>query len=173
MLPDIPDILTWERQPLAKRTDLPALSAVYAALNIQQDSILYIGQTRNLHKRWAQHSHMRRLITVGCTDIAWFPCPEDDLRTQEIACIARWSPTLNARYESPTPRNLTMASLTVTMAAQQLGISQVRVNVLIHEGRLPATRVCHIWFIDPADLDAVRGRPTGWPKGRKRGKREK
>lgn len=49
-------------------------------------------------------------------------------------------------------------------AAAELGISIVRVNVLINEGRIPATRVGSYWAIRRGDLDAVRNRPTGRPR---------
>ena len=49
-------------------------------------------------------------------------------------------------------------------AAEELNCSVARVNILIHEGRLPATRVGKVWVIRRGDLDPVRSRPTGRPR---------
>ena len=64
-------------------------------------------------------------------------------------------------------------TLMVPQVAALLGVSQPRVHQLIKTGRLKAERCGHYWLIRPADVEAVRVRVTGWPKGRKRGKREK
>jgi excisionase family DNA binding protein len=54
--------------------------------------------------------------------------------------------------------------LSTVQVAAELGISKVRVIVLINEGRIPATRIGNIWVIRRGDLDAVRHRPTGRPR---------
>ena len=59
--------------------------------------------------------------------------------------------------------------LMIPEVAARLGISEPRVHQLIKAGRLKAERRGHYWFIHPADVEAVRVRVTGWPKGRKRG----
>ena len=58
--------------------------------------------------------------------------------------------------------------LTTAEAARALGIDRSRVLRLITLGRLPATRFGRAWMITATDLDAVRERPTGYPKGRPR-----
>ena len=67
--------------------------------------------------------------------------------------------------------------ITTIQAAEELGISQRRVNALISEGLLPAKRFgARILLIQRADLDLVRNRPKPgrrWPakkKGRKNAK---
>jgi excisionase family DNA binding protein len=66
-----------------------------------------------------------------------------------------------------------MAKMTVTSmddmlstpdAAAELGIGLRRVQVLIDNGRLPATKIGKVWIIRRADLELVRERPTGRPR---------
>jgi excisionase family DNA binding protein len=53
-------------------------------------------------------------------------------------------------------------------AAQRLGISQKRVNVLIQQGRLPASKVGNVYMINSKDLAKVKDRKPGRPaKGKK------
>ena len=66
----------------------------------------------------------------------------------------------------PTP-----VQLMIWEVAALLGVSQPRIHQLIATGRLKAERRGHYWFVWPADVEAVRVRVTGWPKGRKRGKK--
>jgi len=58
--------------------------------------------------------------------------------------------------------------LTTKQAAKELGITAGRVRQLILAGRLPAIKVGRDLLINPADLDKVRDRKTGYPKGRPR-----
>jgi excisionase family DNA binding protein len=63
--------------------------------------------------------------------------------------------------------------LTVTQAAERLGITSARVRFYIANGRLPATRLGSIYVIDPGDLAKLNrgkaGRPPAEPKPAKRG----
>lgn len=58
--------------------------------------------------------------------------------------------------------------LTTTQAASILGVSPRRVLALIEAGRLPAQKVGRDWIIQEADLEAVKERRQGWPKGKPR-----
>ena len=49
-------------------------------------------------------------------------------------------------------------------AGAELGIGITRVQVLIREGRLPATRIGRTWVVRRGDLDLVRNRPPGRPR---------
>jgi excisionase family DNA binding protein len=51
--------------------------------------------------------------------------------------------------------------LSTPEAGAELGIGVARVNVLIQEGRLPATKIGKVWIIRRADLDLVRDRKPG------------
>lgn len=57
--------------------------------------------------------------------------------------------------------------LTTKDAAQRLGISAIRVRVLIRESRLPATKVGRDWLIQEDDLVMVQERKPGAPRKRK------
>jgi excisionase family DNA binding protein len=48
-------------------------------------------------------------------------------------------------------------------AAKELGISNIRVRVLIRDGRLPAQKIGRDWIIRRSDLDLVRVRKPGRP----------
>jgi excisionase family DNA binding protein len=53
-------------------------------------------------------------------------------------------------------------------ASEILNISRSRIARLIREGRLPAQKVGSTWVIKPSDLELVRERKPGFPKGRKK-----
>lgn len=57
--------------------------------------------------------------------------------------------------------------LSTAQAALRLGVSQRRVQALIHAGRLPAQAIGRTWAIREADLAAVAVRRTGRPRGLK------
>lgn len=63
-----------------------------------------------------------------------------------------------------------MKMLTTTQAAEQLGISAIRVRQLISNKRLPTEVVGGRHFINPASLKLrdVSKRKPGWRLGRKR-----
>ncbi len=44
--------------------------------------------------------------------------------------------------------------LSVTQAAEVMGVSRSAVQQLVMRGRLPARRIGHVWIIRRADLDA-------------------
>ena len=58
--------------------------------------------------------------------------------------------------------------ITLMEASKQLGISRARTYQLVQQGRLPAKRMGHMFFINPKDLEQLKGRKAGWKKGRKR-----
>ncbi len=53
--------------------------------------------------------------------------------------------------------------MSVIEVAEKLGISRIRVNQLIVEGRLPAQKVGRSYVIKESDLKLVKDRPTGRP----------
>lgn len=58
----------------------------------------------------------------------------------------------------------TVDLLSTADAAAQLGVTVQRVNAMIRDGRLHATKISGVWLIRPADLEMVRHRKTGRPK---------
>ncbi len=53
--------------------------------------------------------------------------------------------------------------LSVIEVAEKLGVSRIRVNQLIDEGRLPAQKIGRSYVILESDLQLVEDRPTGRP----------
>ncbi len=53
--------------------------------------------------------------------------------------------------------------LTTAEAAAHLGVTRWRVNAMIRDGRLKATRLGQIFVIDEKDLKAVENRTPGRP----------
>jgi len=57
--------------------------------------------------------------------------------------------------------------LTTKEVAERLGVSVGRVQQLIAEGRLPATKIGQTNLVKKADLELVKNRKTGRPKAKK------
>ncbi len=53
--------------------------------------------------------------------------------------------------------------LSVFEAAEKLGVSRIRVNQFIDEGRLPAKKIGRSYVILESDLQLVENRQTGRP----------
>lgn len=58
--------------------------------------------------------------------------------------------------------------LSTSEAAKILGIDRSRVSRLISAGKLPAMKIGSYWAIAEKDLDLVKDRKRGYPKGKKR-----
>lgn len=54
--------------------------------------------------------------------------------------------------------------LTTLEVAERLGVHRTRINVLIQEGRLPATRYGKSFLVKESDLALVAERKAGRPK---------
>ena len=57
-----------------------------------------------------------------------------------------------------------MPLISVTEAAEKLGVTRGRIRQLISDGRLKATKVGHYWAIDTQDLAALQRRKPGRPR---------
>lgn len=66
-----------------------------------------------------------------------------------------------------------MALLTTAQVAERLGVHPSRVRALVREGRLPHRKFGRDLQFEETDLEKLERFPVGWPKGIKRGKREK
>lgn len=55
--------------------------------------------------------------------------------------------------------------LTTKDAGNQLGVTPLRVFQLIKAGRLPAVKIGRDWMIQEKDLEKVKDRKPGRPKG--------
>ncbi len=54
--------------------------------------------------------------------------------------------------------------LSIPQAAEQLGVSRIRVWQWVKGERLPAVRLGNFWFINPADLASFAPRKPGRPR---------
>lgn len=76
---------------------LPNCSCVYFAID-SSDRILYIGRTKNLHKRWKGHQHISELKKIERVRIAYFECSVDNLDYLEKTMIVQFNPPLNQDF---------------------------------------------------------------------------
>lgn len=82
------------------RSQLPALPGVYVVIGAD-NMVLYVGQTVNLQRRWAQHH--RGLQMRNNYRIYWRRVAHTDLDTTEDILIEQLHPTLNG---TPTPSDM-------------------------------------------------------------------
>ena len=89
--------LTLPSLPLSERKHLPSCPAIYFVM--QDDRVLYIGQTTNLAQRWATHNRLKQFAKmVGDIRVAWLECSDKALlRKVEAALIEQFKPELNTR----------------------------------------------------------------------------
>lgn len=82
---------------LAEHSRLPSCPAIYFVL--QENRILYIGQTVNLTQRWATHNRLKQFANmVGDVRIAWLECSDTNLLLKiESALIEQFKPELNGQ----------------------------------------------------------------------------
>ncbi|MGL4618718.1 MAG: GIY-YIG nuclease family protein [Chroococcidiopsis sp.] len=78
--------------PLTERLSLPKISAVYFVL--KGSSVLYIGQSANLFRRWQNHVLVKQL-TASSIRIAWLKCSKSKLLSTETILISKFVPKLN------------------------------------------------------------------------------
>jgi excinuclease UvrABC nuclease subunit len=89
---------------LTQRRLLPMRPGIYLAIS-KEGSILYIGQSRNLHNRWIYHDLHQQLIALGCTVLRWYECPIEQMNALETQLIQHYQPLLNRKSDSSFPRN--------------------------------------------------------------------
>lgn len=96
LLPD------WPRCPLEQRKQhLPEKPGVYALFDGR--SLVYIGKSSNLAKRWAGRSHHRypQAEQLSRPVLAWLAMPLRQIDRAERALIAHYKPKWN---DTPVPR---------------------------------------------------------------------
>jgi hypothetical protein len=97
--------LTLPSLPLLDRLQLPKCSAIYFVM--QDEQVLYIGQTVNLANRLASHQRWEQFKTLGeSLKVAWLECSEIHLLEEiETALISYFNPPLNgSALPSQKPR---------------------------------------------------------------------
>lgn len=90
---------TLPSMPLADRAAFPNERVVYFAVT-GDGTVLYVGQTSSLSRRWLAHGKEWELVNAGCSRVAWLRS-EGDLRTLETAFVKRFRPPLNAGRRFP------------------------------------------------------------------------
>lgn len=104
------DLSTLDWLPLARRKELPTISAIYFALWCSELSsppfreVLYVGKATSLVQRWAGHHRLPQLLRFSNVRLLWLPTPVEQLDKFEAACIQRFNPILNGGIVSePSP----------------------------------------------------------------------
>jgi hypothetical protein len=72
---------------------LPVLAGIYFAM--QDDEILYVGQSRNIHRRWKDHHKRKELTQISGVTIHWTESDGRPLLEQEAEWIRYCHPPLN------------------------------------------------------------------------------
>lgn len=86
--------------PITDLKSLPKISGIYKVINITSNSILYVGQAKNIYHRWnSGHHKLAQIISICGTNayITWVQVPEWLLNRAENAAITFYQPPLNIR----------------------------------------------------------------------------
>ena len=78
---------------------------------MQDDRVLYIGQTINLAQRLTAHHRKKQFASFGVVRIAWLECSDTGMLTEiETALIEHFKPLLNGTTNPDTSKrvNLTL-----------------------------------------------------------------
>lgn len=100
-----PDFNQWPSTPFGDRSTLPEQAGVYAV--ISHDKVFYIGQSKNIRKRWQGHHLTGQMDLLNDTEnlvIAWELHPKDNLRSIESQYIKALKPCMNAETERFAPK---------------------------------------------------------------------
>lgn len=103
----IPDLKQLHCLPHVQRKQLPSVSAVYFLIGADEvirkldGSVLYVGCTQDLRKRWRSHTmnSLAKSRTVsGDWMIAWLEAAADERNAIELACAIKWQPPYSHDY---------------------------------------------------------------------------
>ena len=89
---------------LHAKSRIPSFSGIYLVFN--PAGLLYIGQAKNLRKRWSGGHHRRKQLAAFGDDVSigWFYVPLHELAHTECVLIEAWTPLLNGRDLPRQPR---------------------------------------------------------------------
>lgn len=135
---------------LANRSQLPACSAIYFAIDAR-NRILYVGKAKRLASRWKNHHRFYTLKEMDkeCpVQLYWQPWPEDNLAEAEKILIQQLHPLLNetkVETEPVIPSEIVLRDFLKTFS-RRLIISGIKpktqktlVNVYLHYDWTDAT----------------------------------
>lgn len=172
-----------------RRLDLPKRTTGLYFVIEANNTIAYIGQSKDIRGRWAAHQVTECFNSPQSVRIAWFALAVSfdahgfaQLHDLERAMIRRFRPRLNAVYEEVGPSSFklvefeetpTSGLLTAREYSEQTGISYPVVIRLLRSGAIPCQKNNFgIWRIPSsavAEMSAPDRKPKrGWKKGRKR-----
>ncbi len=102
--PECLDICKLPSLPLEEKYKLPDIAGIYLCIN-EAEEIYYIGQSKNINRRWLQHHRNYQLEDIGNIRIAWIAISETSLLNDiETALIEYFNPSLNNSLVS-VPQN--------------------------------------------------------------------
>ena len=141
-MPNLAPALLWEladmpHGPFALAGLLPALPGVYIVY--RHETVLYVGKTQNLRRRWKQHHLQRQGTDLGPdTEIAYQTYPAQNamaMALYEQHLIAALQPSLNRTTVLPQSSLTTSreaAGLTMTECAKRAGMDLSKLSRLEH-----------------------------------------
>jgi hypothetical protein len=89
--------------PLIDRDQLPATSGLYFALS-DDDTIYYIGRSRDMRTRWLRHHRHEQLQDIMGIRLAFIAVDQDHiLAALERSLIERFKPVINDIFAKPDP----------------------------------------------------------------------
>lgn len=118
------DVYALPSVSLSDAKNLPATSGIYIAE--LSGEILYVGQARNIRKRWGGHHRKDELLSLGDdVRLFWIECEPGTLDQNERWLIEELSPSINNRSQrkEATPERKQRA---VTHMAEMFGDAFLR-----------------------------------------------
>jgi excinuclease UvrABC nuclease subunit len=85
--------------PITQLKFLPKISGIYKVLDAK-GNVIYVGQAKNIHRRWRNGHHKLSEIIAECgaeANIDWAEIPEWLLNRAENAAICFYRPKLNSK----------------------------------------------------------------------------
>jgi excisionase family DNA binding protein len=150
-------------QPLTQGTleygEIPETSGVYLVFHAQE--CLYVGQSRNMRRRWHVHEQKAacRRVSPALT-VAWIAAPVTELRRLERQAVEMFRPRFNRHLQSRLlpPREAVPPLLTVPEVAKRLQVTEKTVRAWIRDKELTAIRIGREWRLRDEDVETFLAR---------------
>jgi hypothetical protein len=152
--------------PLSRNAELPAVPAVYLA--IDEGVVLYVGESSKLSQRWRCHEMRLHIPNWERCQIAWLEVPERRERLRIEAWLKKkYRPQLNGmEYAPPKPIDVsTLAGRDIftppEVAALVGDISGARVLQIAHKDLTEGTdyrMIGRVMIITNSGVQKIRGR---------------
>jgi excisionase family DNA binding protein len=155
MISAVPMIPQYTPPGPLKDEDIPEASGVYMVFSGQE--CLYVGQSRNIRRRWQVHEHRAKFRrAVPAATLAWMLAPVSDLRLLERRTAEALRPRLNRHLKAcVSAESLAIAPLyTVPEVAKRLQVTEKTVCAWIRDKELTAIRIGREWRLRDEDVEA-------------------